>query len=393
MRCKLRILIYIGLSLLLPLSFSTAQWNFYFDTRVSHEGNLLRIYRPVTDDIVSPQIGISYIGRNYEVFYSGELLQIVNQEQYSNNLHTAGIDFFNENNPIFKYAWGANLAVRFDQPEYSYYDFYQSVGYFNLRLDAADWTTIKTGLEISRKVFPEEDAWNHWETRVFYWQNFYLPTRSTLRLELNYLNRNFLESNLQPGEVDWTTGEIVDSNSSVRAELPTLSQLVGSVRWAQSFSPRLGGFTEFLYRYNTSRGNPYQIEQVSFSPIDDYFGYRGYNWTNSLKWKMTNQLWAKATFIQYQLSYINRPVYAYDFASEEWLTDTTGNLLEIAPMRKDNGNNLELTLGYKFENLLNRASDLEIALTLTFFNNRSNDAYFQYRDHSIGIKINYDLQW
>jgi|UPI0003A60202 hypothetical protein len=382
----------IGLFAVL-MTNASAQWNLFLDTKLTHENNLLRIYRPTADKMLTPQVGIAYIGRDYELFYTADYLKLVTQSQYDYHVHLAGVDFFKENNPLFKYSWGVNLLARFDRPEYANYDYFQFTGYCNWRLNLADWTMLKAGAEIMRKHFYEEKAWNHWEAQLFYTQNFYLPTHSTLRLGITYLRRDFLPLTLQPGDYDWSTGGYLDSVTSYRTELPTLDQLVATLRWAQSISSNLGGYTELSYRFNTTKGNPYHLEQVSFSPIDDYFGYRGLTWLNSLKWQINERLWARVNHTYFQLQYVNRPVYAYDFDNEQWYTDSTGYLIELAPVRKDQGYFLEFQLGYRLANILNKASDLEIQLLFTIFDNKSNDLYFQTDSYSVGLKFNYDLQW
>lgn len=383
----------IALLLFLFSGLSIAQWNLYLNSQVSHEENLLRTYRPLPDRLIAPLAELAYIGRNYEIYYTAELLGLVSQSQYNYHAHSLGIDFFNENRPDFIYTWGGTFSARFDRPLYAQYDYYQARGYFDIRWNARDWTQIRFGGDVYRKIFPTESAWNNWEAQVKYSQNFYLPIRSTIRFEMSYLRRDFSPVDLQPGEYAWSRGEYLDSVTSYRSELPTLQQMLGSLRWAQSFSPQLGGYTEISYRFNTTKGNPYQLEQVSFSPIDDYFGYQGFSWNNSLKWQINQNLWLKGNYTFYALDYINRPVYAYDFTTENWLTDSSGYLIELARQRKDKGSIISLNLGYNWENVGRKASDLEIMLQFAYYLNNSNDAYFEYDNCSVALRLAYDIQW
>lgn len=370
-----------------------AQWNFYLNTQVSYDENLLRTYRPLPDRLITPMAGLSYIGRNYELFYTTEVTGVVSHSQYNYHTHTLGIDFFNANRRSFKYNWGFNLSARFDRPLYSQYDYYLARGYCDFSWNVRDWTLVKFGGEFYRKIFPDEPAWNNWEANLNYTQSFFLPTRSTLRLELSYLRRDFSPVDLNPGDYDWSVGEYLDSMTSYQAELPTLNQMLGGLRWAQSFGPRLGGYTEFSYRFNTTKGNPYQLEQVSFSPIDDYFGFQGTSWNTSLKWQITQRLWLRGNYSLYTMNYVNRPVFAYDFANESWLTDSAGYLIELAPQRQDKGDIISLYLGYNWENVGHKAADLEMMLQLSYYRNASNDPYFEYDDYAIALRLAYDFQW
>jgi hypothetical protein len=168
--------------------------------------------------------------------------------------------------------------------------------------------------------------------------------------------------------------------------------LVGIIRLAQSFGDKVGGYSDLLYRYNPRKATlPGRNRRVQ--PIDDYFGYKGYRWTNSLKWKINKQIWSKVAVSTYKNIYLNRPVYEFDFANDTWLTDDDGNYIMLAENRRDRGYNIGLSAGLTFRKVFNRAANLEIVGSFDYFHNESNDAYFVYNDRSLGLQIRYDFQW
>ncbi|MFA7710583.1 MAG: hypothetical protein WCY30_05720, partial [Candidatus Neomarinimicrobiota bacterium] len=173
----------------------------------------------------------------------------------------------------------------------------------------------------------------------------------------------------------------------------TIWQLVGIVRIAQSFGSQIGGYSELLYRFNPSESNPYQVEVVGFSPIDDYFGYKGYKWTNALKWKINKQFWSRITLSAYRNTYLNRPVYDYDFSTGTWLTDADENYIILSNNRQDNGYSADLSVGIQLNKIFNRASNFGVIGSIGYFHNNSNDNYFEYDDRTLSIQTTYDLQW
>jgi len=365
-------------SVFLLVEVGWSQWNFYLDTYATHDQNLIRNFTQLPDQIVAPQIGLSFLMPRFEAYYQVDLTRMINNGQYNNSLHQAGIDFFREQSTVSHY-YGIALATRQYTIDYEAWNFWKGFAYYQIKLVPAEWTGITSGISLTSKTFRLEPSWNHAEIRVFVQHNIFLPTRSTLRWEIDYLRRDFLPYR--------------NALNDNRTELPALWQLVAILRWAQSFGDKLGGYSEVQHRYNPSPGNPYQLDLVSFSPIDDYFGYKGWTLSNVLKWKIQKVLWAKMQFTSYRNIYLNRPVYAYDFTNRTWLTDTNGELLVLKDNRVDRGTLLELSLGYDLDNLFSKASQLGLEAFGNLYQNHSNDQYFEYSDHALGLRINYELQW
>ncbi|MDD5230626.1 MAG: hypothetical protein PHC43_04800 [Candidatus Marinimicrobia bacterium] len=357
-----------------------AQWQLAFDTYVGQDNNLLRYYNPMRDHIVSPRIEIAYSGTQTRYYYSNDLIRIVDNDQYSYTTHNAGIDWLREDRKNINHYLAADFEMRQDRPDFSYFDYWKAEGLYDVKLFPASWVFVNGSLTVFYKNFKEEATWNHWESSLNLATSFFLPTRTTLRVSAMGLIRDFSKYAVPDAE-------------SGTAELSTIWQLVGIVRIAQSFGSQIGGYSELLYRFNPSESNPYQVEVVGFSPIDDYFGYKGYKWTNALKWKITKQFWSRITLSAYRNTYLNRPVYDYDFSTGTWLTDADENYIILSNNRQDNGYSADLSVGIQLNKIFNRASNFGVIGSIGYFHNNSNDNYFEYDDRTLSIQTTYDLQW
>lgn len=357
-----------------------AQWQLALDTYVGQDNNLLRYFNPVRDLIVSPRVEIAYLGAQTRYYYIHDLIHIVDNDQYSFTTHNAGIDWIREDQKNIKHYLAANFEMRQDQPDFSYFDYWKAEGLYDVKFFPSNWAFFNGSLKVYYKNFKEESAWNNWESNLNLSTSFFLPTRTTLRISAIGLIRDFNKYSIQ------------DSGSQT-SELATLWQLIGIVRVAQSFGRQIGGYSEVLYRYNPSESNPYQVEVVGFSPIDDYFGYKGYKWTSSLKWKPNKQFWSDITLNTYRNTYLNRPVYDYDFSTGTWLTDADGNYIILLSNRRDYGYSADLSIGIQFNKIFERASNFGVIGSIGYFHNNSNDEYFKYNDRTLNIQFVYDLQW
>ncbi|MFH1212612.1 MAG: hypothetical protein V1681_00860 [Candidatus Neomarinimicrobiota bacterium] len=375
-----RFFLTLGLVISLAVIPAQAQWQLSIGTYAGQDANLLRYYNPVGDVILSPQAEIAYLGARTRFYYNHDLTRIVENDQYNYSMQQAGIDFIAGDEMDVSHYLGARFSMRQDAADYSYFDYWKAEGVYNFKYFPTGWALLNGDLGIFYKKFDEEPAWNHWESNLSLSGSVFLPTRTTIRLSaIGFLR-------------DFSSYTIRDSVSETD-ELASLWQLVGIVRLAQSFGKQVGGFSEFLYRYNPSEGNPYQVEIAAFSPIDDYFGFKGYRWTNSLKWKINKQIWSKISASAYENIYLNRPVYEFDFKTGNWLTDTDGEYIMLINNRRDHGYIAGISAGLALPKIFNRAANLEIIGSFDYFHNESNDAYFVYNDRSFGLQIRYDFQW
>ena len=112
-----------------------------------------------------------------------------------------------------------------------------------------------------------------------------------------------------------------------------------------------------------------------------------------MKWKINKQFWSRITLSAYRNTYLNRPVYDYDFSTGTWLTDADENYIILSNNRQDNGYSADLSVGIQLNKIFNRASNFGVIGSIGYFHNNSNDNYFEYDDRTLSIQTTYDLQW
>ena len=392
-----RSLIFLSLAFIgLFHGFAEAQWQVQISTTTNYYDNLLRTYSPVRDYGFIPGADIAYTGKQVEVYYSSSFFGLVENRQYNYQYHEIGGNYFFTHRQTLNGVLGADYSIRKDRQDFDYYDFSQIHAYSDLKWYPLNWMMITGGLSAQYKMFPKVEEWDHVESWLYLTQSLFLKTRTTLRWGLDIRHRNFLpymvavesESNETSGN-GW--GRQL-SNRYVQEELSSLWQWQLQLRIAQSLGRKLGGYTEFRHLNTPSGGNPYELEIDSFSPIDDYFGYSGNSWNTSLKYKISPAFWINGRFTLFSQEYLNRPVYLFDKETGSFLMDGEDYII-LEPRREDSGTVLDITLGLDIARIFDRASNLGCSTTLTLRDNRSNDAYFSYKDSAFTFAVTYDFQW
>lgn len=372
-----------------------SQWLLDVGTFAGYSENIVGTYNAPDDFLAVPNIEISRMTESLEFYYSGTFTQFQQNTHFNNTLHGIGFDYRLVQETNFSSTIGANYSMANYRNTYSYYNYQRSNGFINLKYYPTRSMLIKGGLALHNKNFVEEKAWNHWESLLYLQYNLFLKTKTTLRLGADLLYRNFRPYATDEDVTGWYSGRGGRGSYysiSRYDELPSLWQTFFVARIAQSLGRRTGMYVEYAYRYNSSEGNPYELEIESFSPIDDYFGYRGDYLTANLKYKITSTFWSAVNYHRYFRHYVNRPVYEYDFDGQTWVVENDDHVM-TALHREDTGQRVEISFGYAINRFLKKASSLEIIALFTYRKNDSNDPYFRYEDKSAGLQLNYGLQW
>jgi len=372
---------YFIILTLLGTSILSAQWNVNISNFSSATSNLINNYKNIDDIYFYPQFQISRIDKNFTIYYSGSTIQMVNNSVYNRSFHKLGLNYYNELSQDLYISAGSKLSVRRNRNTFSYYDYNQLRAFTTFKYYFLYNLFTKLGVSWQYNNFPEEDSWNHYETSIWGQINLSLPTKTAVQLYLNYRNRDFLPYNFTLDGIEH------------KDEISSLWLFMGRIRVAQSINKNIGYYAEYNFSYNPSEGNPFEVEIDSFSPIDDYFGYEGWNLENNIKYRFNFDLEANFNVEFYRRKYLNRAVYAYDFATASWITDDQGYYIIIQPNRIDNGYQMELSADYQLERIFNKAAMLNLELYLYYRNNRSNDPYFEYQDFGAGFILDYNFQW
>jgi len=372
--------LYVTLLFLLINSLP-GQWKFELSNYSVYDDNIFKNYKQTSDIYQVPGLNLSRTTQNMEFYLNGYSFLLQDNTVLNNGVGTLGFDYYTTLDKNLFATAGLDYTQRVNSADYDYYDYFKLQGHGMLK-----WYSMKNGLSriyvnLQAKRFPVEEAWNHFEFALRLQHNLYLMTGTTLRFELMPMVRNFMPYSYEYEGISYPD------------ELPTLWQAKFNFRVAQSISQNFGGYTEFQYRYNPSETNPYDPVIQGFSPIDDYFGYGGYEWHTSLKYKLTENIWLKSAAELYRDIYKNRAIYDYDFATGEFVVDSDGYYVSLGKNRKDSGFEMIFGISYKISKLFNLPSELFLELEYTNRVNESNDPYFDYENNSVSMQLNYNFQF
>ena len=376
---------YIYVLLLLSALNLQAQWLTHVSAHATYDDNIFATYKNQNDTYFAPRLHLSNIQEASEVYYTADFLQLANNSHFNNSNHTLGIEFFPELDArTYTMDLGASLNFRFNQDDYIYRNFTHINGYMGLKTYFAPNMLSQLQLSLDYKSFPDEYEWNipwdHKEASLYLQHNIFLQTGTTLRAGLQGLVRDFNYYNT-----------FIDGYF-ISGELPTIFQGVFTMRAAQSITPTMGGYTEFSYRYNPSESNPCEPEIMSFSPIDDYFGYGEQAWKVNLKYKILPSLSINTDVRVYEKDYKNRPIYEYNFVTESFNLDEEDYYIPTGLSRKDSGYLFNLGLNYHLSKVFQKATSLSLRMNYTLQSNQSNDAYFTYVKQSASLQLGYNFQ-
>ncbi|MCF7741332.1 MAG: hypothetical protein K9N00_06005 [Candidatus Marinimicrobia bacterium] len=365
--------LFLLLAFFLSFEIVNADWRIDFNTNSGYTNNLTNNYKKIKDKYIAPQLRVSYHNNNFTLYYKGNSTQLLDSVKYNRYKQKFGFNYYqNITNNINLYFGGRGLW-RKNKSLYSYYDYLDSRLFTNLKIYFSNRTYLKTGIVSNYKNFFEVESWRHIENDLWTMINTSLPTKTTLRGYLSYKNRDFLSYQDTSGQIQ---------------EINTLWLLEGKFRIAQSISRDIGAYTEFSYQYNPSEDNPDKLNFSSFSPIDDYFGYLGWNWITNVKTRIFNNSIFALKFNYFRRKYLNRPVYEYNIAQEEWIVEN-GSYNIIEPHRIDEGYKINLSAEYRFKSVFGRSNNFRIKSYIFYRENTSNDVYFTYDKIALGLDLTY----
>lgn len=377
--------IHIFIGLFLFAAAAQSQWLASISSYAAYDDNIFGTYREKGDFYTAPGLYLSNIAENTEWYYDGTLLQLRENSHYNYSSHKLGMNFYPEISiPRSTLDIGGSYSLRLNRDDYIYRNYSQLYAYVSLKSYTAANMLSRLRIIYRQKTFPDEYSWNlpwdHREFSLYLQHNIFLQTGTTLRAGLQGMLRDFMPYS---GYFDGTI---------TSGELPSLNQSVFTLRVAQALSGNFGGYTEYLYRYNPSESNPYEPEIMSFSPIDDYFGYGEQSWRLNLKYKITPGLSISSSVKVYERSYKNRPVFAYDFISRSFVTDENGYYISKGYSRDDSGYILNTGIDFHLARLFEQASSLSLRFDYDLRSNNSNDPYYEYLKQSYAMQLSWSFQ-
>ncbi len=370
-----------------------AQWVKSVTLGTSYDDNAFRIYDAKTDYVthVAGYFARNFPGQRWQgrLYYEGQFNIFAHFSDRNFLYQKAGLALAHSLSKKKTFIFlGLNGQHRLNRATYNYYDLNEISAYVNLKHYLASGTILQFGYRARRRAYAQISSFSYFENFLFARITYSLPTHTTVVFESHYGQKHYLQGISNPGAVhtgfydhDYGhqpggMGHMRDSRwnpggtTSVVSQ-PGVSQWAGSLRLAQSISPNTGVHLEGLLRRNLRDAVRYLAGQVAGYAnedelFDDPYGYESeeaeIGLTQLLPWQMTVEMTAN---VQWK-DYVNRPA-----------LDLAGNPLPSSALRKDRLAYARLTFSKSIA-LRNEMQSLEIFGQLSFFDNQSNDAFYNY---------------
>ncbi len=382
----------------LTANLAFAQWTKSISVGTSYDDNAFRNHAALSD--YATQLS-AYLARDYgsenwqsRLFYRGSFSIFAEYDERSYHYHQIGIAWsriLSEKGNSLNF--GVNGSLRANGEVYDYYNFKDASGYGNVKLKIGPSSLTNLGYRLRGRRYsnlPELDYTEHYFFTRF---THFFQTKTTFMIEGNYGRKTYREQvtdgsfsqwdmddygHHQGGRGHWNGWSQFDENSTVNSK-PSVGQLLGQIRLAQSITNTTGLSTEFVVRRNPGDGIRYLSGQVSGYTtedelFDDRYGYEseevGATLTQLLPWQVT----FKAGLESKWKNYVDRPA-----------LDLNGETLPTGELRKDKQLLTWLSLTKSFTMLGGKS----VSLMGEFYwiDNKSNDLYYDYQVSLISLGI------
>ena len=362
-----------------------AQFNKIIEINSYADDNLYRSPDPVSDVLTNLYLGLSYKPEAGTINYYYDAHLFLYQEAVTRNfhLHEIGFDYyssFGKQDQNYLYA-GAAWLMRFDQEDYSYYDYNQLNAYLNLRFNF-NAMLLRTGYNFRYREYNAIPELTNFLNTVFIQANKTLPTRTSIILEANLGYKSFAtQKSSAYSSMGMGRGRNLYSSESSVSEIPSMQQAILIGRVAQSFHDKLGLYIQYRQQFNLSdqtavlsTDSYYQDEEL----FDDPFGYESREYSSQLSWIGPWNTQLK----------INAGQITKNYSSEQAFisaADTTG----LGGARSDDRNYLSFSLSKSYKINTNWLNLFSINFNYSYIKNASNSYWYDYKNSIIGAGVQF----
>ena len=330
----------------------------------TYSDNLFGNYVPKSDWISSGDVEVRYGGSHGLVLaYRGVLHGFAEYTDLLNHRHRVGLLYSSASgggrNALYA---GIQGQIRRDRPLYAYYDHDQGRGYVRVKYYLTPQTLGRMGYEVRTRSYPQYDEQDFLVQEVFVQLNRFLPTRTTLRMELGWGAKRY-------------------EAQSVWAEGGTAHQATAEVKIAQSLGTNTGAQLRYR-RWSQPSGAWRDWVRDGYyeeNPFEDHYSYGGGEIQSVVKyrgaWGMALELGGTVLTKRYH----GVPA-----------LDLSGLPLEPERTRKDQQMRVYVGVEQPLDVWLpDRLPGASLRLEYVYKRNTSNDLYYTYSAHffSSGVGI------
>ena len=306
------------------------------------------------------------------IFYQGDFNFF---KEYSNRRYhnqKLGYDGYTTNSNKRTLYFGANWSLHDGTDIYNYYDYWKIQGYVNGKIYLRRNLIGRFGYILNNRNYTELPEFSYWE-HYFYGQlNTFFQSGTSITMVVHYGLKNYI-----PLQISYSR------RNPEYIEMPSVDQLVSSVKIAQALGEKTSISIQYLNRLNpklvTGSAAVMNSEDLFTENelFDDPYGYSGHelslNFTHFLPGYVKFQLGSK----YYWKNYHNRQIY-----------DLEGNIDISGDTRSDERSLLWAELSRSFA--VNWGiKNVKFSLQGGYLKNASNDSYYQFDNYfgSLGLEF------
>lgn len=341
-----------------------------FDDNVNN--NYLNTYDMFTQFSLQSAYDIEGESKNLQIFYIGSYNYYRNVIARSFHIHSTGLVFtklFGKESETTLNI-GGNFNLRRGREMFTYFDNNQYIAYINIKQPLSERAFGKLGYRVRYLAYNELNELNNLENYFFAQMLNFFASKTTLALETNLGIKTY--TNAPPETISTSAGMgkgkyIIDDSN------PSVIQLAGNIRIAQSIFDKTGLSLAFGYQRNLQQETRYLPSGYIISDddlFDDNYGYEGPGFEATLTQILPWSMMGKVSFNYLHKKYVNRP--AYD------LLDSIK-----ADVRVDKVSYLSVIIEKEFFWL----NGLTVSLMYDFIRNTSNDEFYNYKNNVWAISF------
>lgn len=348
-----------------------SQWNVQTTINMMYDNNINNNYLHTRDNITSFNGTAGYTIENntsdMQVYYEGafnyyqRVFARTNQSHSANAEYTQYLGESGEDIIQFSGMYGVG-DFRDDYTLYDHTVFAASALYKHF---LSEQIINKLGYTFRNYSFSNASGFSYAEHAVFVHFAFALPTNTTLITQADIGTKLYTE-------------ELAGSASSRRGRLasyiPSVTQLIGTLRAGQRLTDETGLSVTLRYQYNLQKQSRYVTSEEGYiisddELFDDHYGYEGLHSMLTLTQLLTETITVKATGGMMEKVYSSLPAF-----------DLSGTL--IADQRKDNRFYINLLFQKDFVDL-----GFAVKAAVDFIENSSNDPFYDYSNTAATLEI------
>ena len=368
---------------LIIISFFISTSNIFSQTSISvsqdiaYYSNSFYNYRQLPDvnDYIGLNVAHVFKGKSVQsrIYYKGDLNFFKNYSDRLYHNQTIGYDGYTVSKDNRKTLYfGANWNMHDGRDIYDYYDYRKLQFYVNSKIYFRANLIGTLGYILNNRSYAELPEFSYWEHYLYTQLNTFFQTGTSITMIVNYGLKNYI-----PLQISGTR------RNPEFFEMPSVDQLVSSIKVAQSLGQKTSLSIKYLNRLNPGlvAGSAAVMNTDDLFTedelFDDRYGYSGHEFSVNFNHFLPAYIKLELGSTYYLKDYQNRQVY-----------DLVGDLDISKNTRSDQRSLVWASLSRTFP--VNWGiKNVKLTLQGGYLKNNSNDSYYQFDNYfgSLGLEF------